>query len=294
MTTTDLTLALPDGRMMGYADYGERGQPVVLWCHGGPGSRLEPSAMGAAAAEAGLRVIGIDRPGYGLSTPQPGRTIAGWVPDALALADHLGAEQFATVGVSTGGSYALACATLASDRVDAVVACCALTDMRWQEGKAAMRDAAIASGTTDIWSVTDRDEAMRIAAETFGEDGSKMATLTSSADGPGLPEADMAMLMDPVWGASFIAGFPAMFAQGVQGYADDRLADGPGWGSFDVDAVRCPVRVIHGESDTIVPVAQAHHTASIVPGAELRTYPGLGHFSIIGEVLANLLDVLKQ
>jgi pimeloyl-ACP methyl ester carboxylesterase len=90
------------------------------------------------ASEAGLRIIGIDRPGYGLSTPQPGRTIAGWVPEALAVADHLGIGQFAAVGISTGGAYALALAALAPARVLGVVACCSMTDMRWPEGRATM------------------------------------------------------------------------------------------------------------------------------------------------------------
>ena len=83
------------------------GTGSLLWCHGGPGSRLEPAYLRREASEAGLRVIGIDRPGYGLSTPQPGRTIAGWVPEALAVADHLGIGPFAAVGISTGGAYAL-------------------------------------------------------------------------------------------------------------------------------------------------------------------------------------------
>jgi len=285
----EATLPLADGRTMGYADYGEPGQVAVLWCHGGPGSRLEPAAVGSPAREAGIRVIGIDRPGYGTSTARPGRTIADWVPDALALADHLEVDRFATVGVSTGGAYALGCAAMAPERVVAVVACCALTDMRWDEGRAMLQQ----GGAADIWSATDRDAAMAIAVDTFGEDGSKMASLTSgSGDGPALPEKDIAMFMDPVWGPSFLAGFPAMFAQGVAGYADDRLADGPGWGSFELSRVTCPVRVIHGEADSILPVAQAHHTAAIVPGAELRTYPDLGHFSIIGEVLDNLRELL--
>ena len=80
--------------------------------------------------DAGLRLVGIDRPGYGLSTPQPGRTIAGWVPDALAVAAHLGIDRFVTVGVSTGGAYALGVAAVAPDSVLGVVACCSVTDMR--------------------------------------------------------------------------------------------------------------------------------------------------------------------
>src|SRR5262245_25902620 len=127
-----------DGRAIGYAEYGDPKGTPVLWCHGGPGSRLEPSGFAPAAEQVGLRLIGIDRPGYGKSTPVPGRTIASWVPDGLAVADELGLTRFAAVGVSTGGSYSLALAALAPERVLGVVACCALTDMRWTEGKAAM------------------------------------------------------------------------------------------------------------------------------------------------------------
>src|SRR5262245_28219117 len=104
------TIRTRDGRTVGYADYGTPGQTAVVWCHGGPGSRFEPSFVAEDARRAGLRLIGIDRPGYGLSTPQPGRTIGGWVPDAMAVADHLGVDQFVTFGVSTGGAYALALA----------------------------------------------------------------------------------------------------------------------------------------------------------------------------------------
>ncbi len=106
----DDQLPLPDGRTVGYADYGSPEHTAVLWCHGGPGSRLEPQALAANASKAGLRLIGIDRPGYGRSTPQPGRTIGSWTPQALAVADRLGIERFAVVGVSTGGAYALALA----------------------------------------------------------------------------------------------------------------------------------------------------------------------------------------
>ena len=90
----DQTIGLASGRTVGFADYGIADATAVLWCHGGPGSRLEPAYLRRQASEAGLRIIGIDRPGYDLSTPQPGRTIAGWVPEALAVADHLGIGPF--------------------------------------------------------------------------------------------------------------------------------------------------------------------------------------------------------
>lgn len=94
----DQAILLADSRTVGFVDYGSPAATAVLWCHGGPGSRVEPTHLRSRARAAGLRIVGIDRPGYSLSAPQPARTIAGWVPDALAVAGHLGIEQFVTVG----------------------------------------------------------------------------------------------------------------------------------------------------------------------------------------------------
>ena len=87
--STRATLTMPDGRTVGYADFGPADGTPVIWCHGGPGSRLEPMQVAPEAAAAGFRMIGVDRPGYGLSTPRPGRSIADWVPDGLAVLDAL-------------------------------------------------------------------------------------------------------------------------------------------------------------------------------------------------------------
>jgi len=65
VTSESGRITVPDGRTIGYADYGTPPETAVLWCHGGPGSRLEPQALAPVAREAGLRIIGIDRPGYG-------------------------------------------------------------------------------------------------------------------------------------------------------------------------------------------------------------------------------------
>jgi len=277
-------MELADGRTVGLVDLGPADATAVLWCHGGPGSRLEPAAMAPAMVAAGLRVVGIDRPGYGLSTTRPGRTIAEWAPDGLAVADHLGIERFVAVGVSTGGAYALALAALAPERVIGVVVCCALSDMRWAEGKALM-----GTGRTDeIWDAPDRDAALAIATDVFGADGSRMATMVGEA---GLAPADMALLGDAEFATAWMAGLPQMFAHGVAGYVDDRRADGPGWDSFDVASVTCPVVIVHGGADTIVPVANAHHTAELLPEAELRIFPDHGHLSVVAEVVPAVLSL---
>ncbi len=118
-TETDLTLA--DGRTLHVYDAGGPGLPV-FWQHGTPNIGLPPVPLLAAAERLGLRWVGHDRPGYGGSSPQPGRTVAAVADDVAALADALGVDRFAVMGHSGGGPHALACAALLPGRVVAVVA----------------------------------------------------------------------------------------------------------------------------------------------------------------------------
>jgi pimeloyl-ACP methyl ester carboxylesterase len=277
----DQILKTADGRDVAFVDYGSKGQTAVIWCHGGPGCRLDPAYIAPAAASIGLRLIGIDRPGYGRSTPQPGRTINGWVDDALTVADHLGLERFATLGVSTGGAYALATAAK-SPRVVGTVACCALTDMRWTEGKAMM------PANHRIWSAASRDAACEIAAEMLGTEGAHVANITAAQVAP----SDAELFTDPKWRRYWAESVRQMVAQGVVGFADDRIADGSGWHTFDVRQIECPVVVLHGTSDTFAPVAHARYTQRIVPGASLDVREGLGHFSIMPAIVPVLGKLL--
>lgn len=117
----DNILRLPDGRRLGYAEYGDPdGKPVILF-HGNPNSRLLYGLMPDCPFRSGLHLIAPDRPGYGLSNFYlPGHSIVDYPDDIVALANVLGIDKFAVFGASGGGPSALACAWKIPERLTAV------------------------------------------------------------------------------------------------------------------------------------------------------------------------------
>ncbi|EPE05600.1 alpha beta hydrolase [Ophiostoma piceae UAMH 11346] len=105
------TCTLPDGRTIGFAEYGAPGGHPVLYFHGFPASRLEGSITDKQARRHNVRVLALDRPGYGLSTRVPERTTMDYPDDVLAFAASQNLPRFGILGTSGGGPYALACAS---------------------------------------------------------------------------------------------------------------------------------------------------------------------------------------
>ena len=284
----DKVIQAPDGRTISFADFGEDNQITAFYCHGGPGSRNAAKGNSDKDTENLIRYIGVDRPGYGNTSPLPGRTINDWTNDLELIADHLNIENFYMIGVSTGGSYSLATAARFPERVLGVLVCCGMSDMRWASENATM------AGVEQYVSLS-REEAYELAVKDMGEDGSKMLSNNDATGESNLSPADLLYLQDPENIKRFISD-DATFAQGVTGYADDRLADcsAQGWSSFEVNNVSCPVNIIHGETDTIVPVAHAHHTAEIVKDSEIKIYPEHGHLSNSDEIHENLQLLIQR
>src|SRR5918998_3373298 len=113
VTETDLKLG--DGRTLHAYDTGANDADdrlAVFWHHGSLNVGAPPEPLFAAAEELGIRWLSYDRPGYGGSTPRPDRGVASAAGDASAVADALGIGRFAVMGLSSGGSHALACAAL--------------------------------------------------------------------------------------------------------------------------------------------------------------------------------------
>src|SRR4051812_48659276 len=100
MTAPTQTMQLRDGRTLAYSGFGAETGSTILYFNGTMGSRLEARIFDGEARRLGLRVIGLDRPGHGLSSAQPDRTFASWVEDVRELADSLGLERFGVMGLS--------------------------------------------------------------------------------------------------------------------------------------------------------------------------------------------------
>jgi pimeloyl-ACP methyl ester carboxylesterase len=256
MTTVRETDVAAGGRVLHAYDTAGAGLPV-FWHHGTPNVGAPPEPLFAAAARHGLRWVSYDRPGYGGSTPLPGRDIAAAAADVAAIADALGIGRFAVFGHSGGGPHALACAALLGDRVRAVVSVSGL--------------APYTAGEFDWFAGMYPGGAAELRAAHQGR-----AALEFD---PGMftPEDHAALEGDWAWLAG-VAG--QAIEQGPAGMIDDDLAATRSWG-FSVSAVTAPVLLLHGTADRMVPSSHAKWLARGIPHAELRLSPGDGHVSVL-------------
>lgn len=269
----DTTMALSDGRTLAYTELGDPGGEVVLYFHGAPGGRLELAGLDAAFAEREVRLVTADRPGYGGSTPQTGRTTASWTDDVTELADHLGVARFAVIGLSSGGPYTVAAAALLGDRVVGAAVAAGNTDMTWPGAGDGYLEPEL-----EIMALDDEDRAVAFCEEQYGADGSRFFDAVTD-----LGPTDDAFLADETNAAALLTAMGEAFRQGVIGYAHDITVQGRPW-TFDPATITAPVIVVHGDDDRLVPLAHSRHTAELIPGSELRIVVGRGHLSLTEEL----------
>lgn len=135
----------------------------------------------------------------------------------------------------------------------------------------------------------DEEAAIDWCAEQFGSDGSGF----SEADPVDWPAPDEEFLADETKSNHLEMAMNEAFAQGVAGYAQDIIVTGRAW-PFDPSEIRCPVDVVHGKMDDIVPKSHSRHTADVIPTATLRMVPGHGHASIMGELPRLTADFVES
>jgi pimeloyl-ACP methyl ester carboxylesterase len=280
-----------DGRTLAVADAGNESGPAVVVNHGTPGSRLLWRELIEDAEARGMRLIGYDRPGYGGSDPQPGRTAADAAGDVGAIADALGIEKLAVEGGSGGGPHALACAALLPDRVVAVASLAGVAPypaegLDWLDG--------MGQDNLDEFAAT---LAGREALERYlGKKVSEMLTAEPKA----IAEALLSLLSPPdraVLTGELAEYFHEATRVGVEeqldGWIDDDFVFVNPWG-YRLEDIRVPVQLWHGAHDRFVPIAHGRWLAERIPGVDAHLTDEDGHLTIqlrrIGEVHAWLLE----
>lgn len=281
--TADHTLQLPDGRSLGYAEYGAPAGMPVLFFHGALGSRrsIFPD-MAEAAAQRGVRLIAPDRPGYGLSDPSSGRSVFDGVSDALALTNALGIEQFKLIGFSMGSLYALACAHVLPERAERIAIVGGLAPMNIAGVTTGMSGAA--RSLYDL-ARSDPDGLREMMAPLATSPAGLLATMAAS-----MPTADQAVLA--ALAPEFEADITEALKDGIEGMACD-LALAAGEWTFPLTEIRASVDLWIGTEDCNSPPAMTRHLASVLAHNQVLELPGLGHCCLYThwpEILDRLTD----
>jgi len=267
----DKRVRLHDGRWLGYTDSGDpRGTPVLFF-HGFGTTRVvcppdEP------ARRLGVRLIALDRPGIGLSTPRPGRRLLDWPDDVGEATELLGMKRFSIVGWSGGGPYALACGRWLGDRIDAISLVSAAAPLAGTTQPDYLRrfdrNAVRAAGKAP-WVI-------RLALWHWGRAQRRDAEGFFDKEVSEMCAADQEALSEPGLRSQMIANSVELYRQGGRGMYDEALVLARPWG-FDPSELRVRVELWQGGRDKTVPVGMSAHLAELIPGAALRVLPDEGH-----------------
>jgi pimeloyl-ACP methyl ester carboxylesterase len=280
-----------DGRTLAVLEAGDGNGHAIIAIHGTPGSSLPWRGLVEDVEARGIRLLAYDRPGYGGSDPQPGRSVADAAGDVTAIADALGIDRFAVEGGSGGGPHTLACAALLPERVVAA-ACLAgvapypAEGLEWLDGM----------GQNNL----DEFAATLAGRETLEPYLREQADAMLDADPDAIADT-LRPLLSPPDAAVLTGEFAEYLAESTRraigerldGWIDDDFVFVNPWG-FELDEIRVPVQLLHGAQDRFVPIAHGEWLAERIPGVDAHLSAGDGHLTIqlarIGDVHAWLLE----
>lgn len=284
--STSATFILPDGRKLGFAEYGTSSGRPVIYLPGFPAGRLEGALLHHAASNVGARIIAIDRPGYGWSSPQPDRTILTHAKDVEALADHLKLHQYGVLGISGGGPYALACArSLPADKLRVVSLVCGLGlpdmgywGMKWTNWMGWAFVQRLMPGFCRWWFSREPGARLDLSEE---ERMKRIQQAFEKSKGKMHPK-DQKHFGDPDFMTWYLRFASETYAQGMDGMSLDfkLLNSDPG---FKIEDIRkdLPVQLLYAKLDENVPLQHGQKIAKRLGGnAQLKVYDDDTHVSI--------------
>lgn len=282
---------LPDGRKLGYDEYGIPNGKPIFYFHGSPSSRLECALYvnEELLQRLNVRLIAADRPGMGLSDPQPNLRMTDWARDVVALADHLQIERFAILAYSLGGPYGLACAFEIPQR---------LTKVGILSGAALFTEPDLVKNVNEgtrkfltlprekpwlarLFMWTALSVMPRIAPNRFVAQAN---TLLPAPDRP-------IVIDDPEFQKGFIKMVREATRQGIGGAFHESLLTVTDWG-FSLQELNAPVLLWHGEADQNIPVEMARYMESAIPNCEAKFYPNEGHLSLFKKNAEEIIHAL--
>jgi len=276
-----------DGRTLAFVQRGaEDGVPVIV-CHGTPGSRRSRHPDPEMYRRHGVRMVAYDRPGYGASDPNIGRSVADAASDIEAIADELGLDRFAVVGGSGGAPHALACGALLEERVLRVGALVTpapsdTDDFDFYEGLADVN-------VREFGAAVQGREAIEAFIQPYVDQLRTDPDAVIEEIVSELPEVDREIASREGFRSIMRESFAEAARQGVRGWADDDLAFAKSWG-FEPEDVHAEVRLWQGELDVLAPRTHGEYVASRLPNARFELLEGGGHF--LDEQWAVVLDWL--
>lgn len=277
----DQQITLPDGRKLGYAEYGAPDGTPVLFFHGSPGSRHIHADMADAAERLGVRLIAVDRPGYGLSDVKEGRTMLDWADDVAALVDALGIDRFALIGFSMGTPYALACASKLPHRTRKIALAGALAPL---DTPGVAKDMPPAVSSLYSLARTNPIELRNVLSTIAPTPAALLATISATAS-----EWDKNLLAERQ--VEFETEYSKTLCTGVEGIASDMVLNSQSWG-FPLDAVKTETHLWCGTEDCNTPPAMTTYLSSALPNSQTFMLQGAGHYAVYPhweEILARLV-----
>ncbi|HUY73007.1 MAG TPA: alpha/beta hydrolase [Candidatus Dormibacteraeota bacterium] len=277
------TVRLSDGRRLAYTERGDPSGVPVIHHHGMPGSRLEHEAESEFYRSLGVRVITPDRPGYGLSDALAHARLLDWPRDVLELADILGLERFGVTALSGGGIYALACAAAIPERIIEVAVTGCPAPMQRPGAMSGMRLAT----RVGVWLGASAPWVLGLGATAVAKVVKRYPRFVVAQANRDKPPADLRWLSMPSVMGGAAESLQEALRFGASGYVRDICALARPWG-FPLDHIRVPVRLWHGDLDTVIPLRHGEYLASVIPGSVLQVCPGEAHMLLwnhLAEVL---------
>ncbi len=280
-------LTLRDGRTLEYLLGGVSSDRALVYCHGTPAPPVPMKEFEQAATEAGLTLVMPTRPGYGHSTPHPGRSVVDHAQDVRELLDHLDLASGIAVGWSGGGPHALALGAALSDRITGVATIAGvgpwgdpLFDWLDGMGEGNIEEFGMATGPEDAFRAFLEAEAAPLATVQAEDVVAAMA--------PHLSEVDANKLSEGEFASAMAAELRRAFLVGVDGWLEDDYAFMKPWG-FEFSEVKVPVSLWQGRQDLMVPYTHGEYMAARLPNVKAHLLENEGHLTLISH-LSTMVD----